>query len=155
MNLLNKYRFGIGLMLLFLISACQSKTASDELFNYAKEQGFEISPSTKAIVVLSNNGCITCNRTFFNLSQDYLNQKEIQYILTANGGMLDIRPFLTADNVIFDREQMIHKKGLIKSSGVFFLNEQQNIDTLVNIEAKNIQLSLEYISLRLNSLLKN
>ncbi len=38
MNLLNKYRFGIGLMLLFLISACQSKTASDELFNYAKEQ---------------------------------------------------------------------------------------------------------------------
>ncbi len=79
-------------------------------------------------------------------------QKEIQYILTANGGMLDIRPFLTADNVIFDREQMIHKKGLIKSSGVFFLNDKQDIDTLVNIEAKNIQLSLEYISLRLNSL---
>ncbi len=151
MSLLNKYRLGFGLILLFLIS-CQPKTTSEPLFDYAKEQGVEIKSTTKAVIVLSNTSCIACNRAFFNFSQDYLNQKDIQYIVTANGGLLDIRPFLSATNVSFDKKQMIHKKGLIKSSGVFFLNEQQNIDTLVNIEAKNIQQSLEYISQRLSSL---
>lgn len=153
MNLLNKYNSIIGLVLLFLIS-CQPKHTSKSLLDYAKEQNIEIKSTTKAVFVLSNIGCITCNRAIFNLAADYLNQEGVQYIVTANGGLLDIRPFLEAKNVSFDKKQIIHNKELIKSSGVFFLNERQDIDTLVNIEAKDIQKSLEYIKQRLSKLKK-
>ncbi len=151
MNLLNKYHFSMGLILLCLIS-CQPKSSSEQLFEYAKEQGIEIHPTTRAIVVLSNKGCVSCNKAFLDFSKDFLNQAGVQYILAANGGLLDIRPFLSSKSVSFDKKHIIHKKGLIEKSGVFFLNEEQHIDTLVNIEAKSIHQAAEYIKQRLDAL---
>ncbi len=117
MSLLNKYIFCVGL--LFFIS-CQKQTESDKLFSYASEQNIEIKPDIQAVIIVSNVGCSSCNQIFSKFSQAYLNQEVIQFIFTGNGGTLDIRPFLSAQNVSFDKKQIIHKKGLIKSSGVFF-----------------------------------
>lgn len=150
MNLLNRYSFSAVLFCL-LLASCGQKSASDKLLDYAKEQGIEIQSDTKAIVILSNKGCVSCNKAMFELSQNYLNSKHVQYIVTANGGLLDIRSFLAAKNVSFDKKKIIHKTGLIEKSGVFFLNKKQKIDTLVNIEAKNIQQALAYIHKRIKS----
>ncbi len=149
MNLLSKYTFLISLILVFLTS-CQEQTESDKFFDYTSEQNIEIKPETQAVFIVSNIGCSSCNQTFCNFSQAYLNQKSVQCIFTGNGGMLDIRPFLSAQNVSFDKKQIIHKKGIIKSSGVFFLDKDKKIDTLINIEAKDIQQSLEYLKERLS-----
>jgi len=107
------------------------------------------------IVVISNRGCITCNRKFADFMAQQNENSNLIYIITASSSAIDISPFINMNSkfVFFDERNKIGKLSLLEGSGFIFLGDQQ-IDTVIEIKANQIESRFDFISNRLTKAVK-
>ena len=74
-------------------------------------------------------------------------------VVTATGTSVDISEFSEDkyDNVIYDYKNYFKRNNILENSGAIFLSEN-NVDTIISIEAKGIEEQLRYIQ---NNVLDN
>lgn len=138
----------IVILLFTLFITCKpNKTQFDILNSYVIENQYSLD-SVKSIFVLQENNCIGCNKSFAILLQKHLNDKNTITIISAIGKTIDISPFDNHQNVIMDYNMEFRNLELFKSSAMIILN-QNKVDTIVEIKAKGLKQTLEYISNRL------
>ena len=103
------------------------------------------------VLRISETGCPGCNKTFARLVEKYIQSKKNLYIVSARGALIDISPYLEAEqapNIILDFNNKFGKTQVIENSGMIFLKNNK-IDTIVDVKAKGIEETLEYINSRL------
>jgi len=107
------------------------------------------------IVVISNRGCITCNRKFADFMAQQNENSNLIYIITTSSSAIDISPFINMNSkfVFFDERNKIGKLSLLEGSGFIFLGDQQ-IDTVIEIKANQIESRFDFISNRLTKAVK-
>ena len=130
-----------------VLFSCSNKTSNETTksdYEYIKDyfetkHNFNISEGIKMVVVLTQNGCPGCNKSFVYFTISNLNLKNSVILVTADGKGLDISNLRSLDgNVFIDDEICLgDERELFSNSSVIFL-EKNAIDTIINIEAQTI-----------------
>lgn len=110
----------------------------------------------KAIFVLTEEGCLPCNRSFGEIIENHLEDSTCLIWVTAMGTGLDISAYRSNEkHVIWDYEDRMRAVGILKGSGVILLQDGR-IDTVIQIgNARTVTASLNYLSNRLKSQLSD
>lgn len=148
------YKAYYFLILLSLISCFKNNnetvthivpTEYDVIHKYFLErQNYSISNSDKTIFVLTDVGCMPCNKHFSELISDNLNDSTSIFLILANGSNLDLSLFNKKNKkVFFDKQENI-KNDILKKSKAIFL-EQSKVDTSIVIDARQIEIQFKEI----------
>lgn len=130
------------------VSEKHIKPGLNDFFTKAKMHGYD--QETTSILILSEEGCMSCNKMFSNLLQCFINKPNAIILISASGTRIDISPFQhdSIKNVLFDESNEFSDLNLVEKSGAIFLHKGQ-IDTIINIEARNLEEQLGYIKNRI------
>lgn len=109
--------------------------------------GLKLNQNIKKIFVLTENGCISCNRNFSNVISENINNKKSLFLIIASGTRVDISTFNKKNNVYFDPQLDYMKYSIFSTSKVIYFKDSK-IDTIINIEAKGLEKILEVIKTR-------
>lgn len=139
-----------------LLGGCQSGPAPeagvaerlDQLVHqYRKDVSLE---EIKAIVVVSEEGCVSCNKSLAKLVESHLEDSTALVWVSAMGNVVDLTPFRSnPGRVVWDYGDSLRALGLIQGSGAIFL-EGGRIDTVVQVEARTLEISLSEVADRLS-----
>jgi len=143
-----KNKFIILFFLLFIVSCLNfNKTNYSKLKKFINKNSFNIE-NYDNVMVISEKGCVNCNKSFALLVQEKLKSNRTLFIVSAQGNTVDISLFLKSKNTILDYENKFSDLNIVENSSAIFLKHSK-IDTVVNIKAKGIQTTLEYINSRM------
>ena len=140
----------ILIVVILQFAACtipENRLNYDKLQDHFFEQGIDIS-TKKSILVLDDEGCINCNRSFSNLIQSYLDREDVVVVNQADGKLIDISKYLSNNKVINDYNNVFAKEFQLNSSVAVFLQDHL-VDTIVPIKAKTLVQDINFISKRL------
>lgn len=135
------------------IASCQidyNQKAVDGFLSYYKQKGNHQRP--EAIMLLDEMGCQGCNLKFkdFILNGGFLNNNRVLICNRGKGSKLNlsmISSFLYA-NVIEDVKQDLSKTDLSFGSYFVMLDTMHNIDSIIPINAIEIEDKLNFIKAR-------
>lgn len=100
---------------------------------------------TKAAVVLSEEGCMQCNKAFGQWMAAHIEDPRYFFIIEAIGTRVDISPFEGASQrTYWDRDQGFQSLGLLEGSGAIFFKEDR-IDTIVKLDALQLNAQIQFI----------
>jgi hypothetical protein len=123
-----------------VLGACGQPTGqSNNTLDALKKLAPSIDKNTRAVIVVDDNSCLSCNQSFAVFIAKYLKRKDVTFIVSANPNKVDIAPFLTPGlhNVYNDYEQTLFSNKIITSSTILLLHNN-NIDTSVTIDPQSI-----------------
>ncbi|MDD3741103.1 MAG: hypothetical protein PHH30_07665 [Bacteroidales bacterium] len=130
-----------------VIFSCSNKANNEKIksdYEYIKDyfetkHNFDISEEIKMVIIITQNGCPGCNKSFVYFTISNLNLKNSVILVTSDGKGLDISNLRNLDgNVFFDDEICSgDERELFSNSSVIFI-EENAIDSIVNIEAQTI-----------------
>jgi hypothetical protein len=103
----------------------------------------------KAVMVLSEEGCITCNRSFAEFLSGHVADSTILIWLTAVGKTVDISPFKeNRSRVVEDYDRIMEKTHLVQGSSIILLDSGR-VDTILHLSGRTVEQSLAMASARL------
>jgi hypothetical protein len=103
----------------------------------------------RLVVVLSERGCLPCTKAFADLMENHIEDPSVLFWVTAIGQRLDIGPYQSSlKQVIWDPDERIRSAGLLDGSGAILL-KSGTIDTIIQLQARNLEGSLGYIAKKL------
>jgi hypothetical protein len=151
----SKLRNSILFVLYAITVSCNSTSKKVEIY---KKLDAVISDSLKIqkhynkIIILSESGCIGCNKRYSTFVSSNLHNSEILFIVTASGNNLDISSLMEnkATNLVFDYKNNLAKTNIFDGSGAIFTSNN-TIDTIILIDAKDFDAQLNYIQKRINN----
>ena len=94
--------------------------------------------------MLTEIGCAGCNLNLANFAQRYVDDHSKLIVMKAKGLLIDLTPFMDAGNAVFD---LNNKLGFPGASSVYLVKQQQ-IDSLIVIDAFNLEHSIQWLSER-------
>ncbi len=129
---------------LFMIVSC-SKSEKEiyygQLENYfQKEHGFKINGKINGILVLTENGCLSCDKAFSKILNEAQNKDSILILVMATGSRVDISNFdVKSKNVFFAKDSKTDNsyKFLTETKAIFIKNNA--IDSVFTIQADKIE----------------
>ncbi|MEO9258507.1 MAG: hypothetical protein ABI207_08995 [Crocinitomicaceae bacterium] len=127
------------------------KPVSEKDISIFCQKQFGFSDSLSAIFVLTDRDCISCNRSFSEFIQHYLQRKDVGFVIESAGAMVDIAPYLEQQkrpNLVFDQEHLLEKYKLPSKSGAYLLKNNK-LDTLVFIHAATLVEEFKYLKKQL------
>jgi len=134
-----------------LLTGCQTNSQNDDksilfaqlsdyLFNH---HHYRINADTKTVFIITDAGCLPCNKKFSEFAARYANNHGVLFIITANETNLDVSLFPKSNNTIFyDSKNKTYN--WLKKSAALIINETK-VDSLLVIDARSIESQLEYI----------
>lgn len=137
---------------MLLLLSCNSNTKEvDE--NFEKVQAIitdslKIARSFEHIFILSEYGCPVCNSILYNymLKADHENSL---YIISNLGSRLDLTKFetnISNATVVYDYRDLMYRSKMIDDGSAYIHIIDSSIDTIVNFNIENIELSISTIN---------
>lgn len=126
------------------ILSCKQGTDLDEKI---QKFGIAVTPNTRAILQVGDNGCVNCNQSMINAFCNFTGDKNVYFLLAINPNRLDISCFLEkkAPNIIFCKKEDFESSKLEFNTKVFLLKNGV-LDSTVNFDANNWEEATEYVS---------
>ncbi|MBI3519982.1 MAG: hypothetical protein HY062_11570 [Bacteroidetes bacterium] len=148
----------LGVLLLVLTCCTEKNTTTevhktenqyDSIADYLKRQHqYALSDSIKTIFILTDIGCMPCNKHFSELMSDNLSNSSSLFLILASGVNLDLSSFNSSKSKVFyDRPENITNIFLKQSKAIFIKHHQ--VDTSIIIEARQIDWQLKTITNRI------
>lgn len=124
----------------------QKPTTFDTLTDYFKiRQEFVLDKKVKTVFVLTEYGCIPCNRKFSSYIKENINNDSVLFLITASGSMVDITPYENNEkNIFYDQNMNIKKYPIFKTSKAIYL-KNNTIDTILLLNSEQLESQMEYI----------
>ena len=142
---------------LLVISLCGCATKQSK--QYAKIDKYlsthfpsQYDPNAKnCVLVLNEHACLTCVREFANVIEDFINESGKYIVICAYGNTVDISPFTNnaSANNVYDDSKFSFIKEIHPNSAAIFINNNR-IDTIVDITARNLNQTLTFIKQKAN-----
>jgi hypothetical protein len=96
--------------------------------------------------VLTENGCVTCNKKFASLVETNLSNPSSLILLVAQGNIVNTKIFDGAKNVLFDQSVAeTEYKIFSQSKVIYFRSHDRGIDTIITIDARSIDRQFDII----------
>jgi len=121
--------FIVGLL---FVSSCRQDSRYQQIKRYFNEIHHYTLHKDQIIIVISNNGCMHCNRSFASNNERYIENRNITFLITADGNYLDISNYMNRKNVFFDNKKLLSDYN-IPDKTKFIVIKDEKIDTVVNI----------------------
>ncbi len=100
----------------------------------------------KAIIVITEDGCLSCNKALSGLVQDHLEDKTALYWVSAIGTGVDISPYKRHGNrVVWDIDEDLKFSGILTGSGAIILHNGQ-IDRVLHLDARTLPETFNVLS---------
>jgi len=154
----NFLKWIINVSFLFLLFSCNNRIKQNEIkSSYQKLDSFCVLnkicflDTIKSIFVLSDNGCISCSKSFIPFIEKYLVKKYTLFIITASSSRLDLSFLenINHKNIYLDYNKEFEELKIIEKSGVI-ITAQNKVDTIVEIEANQLLGQFTFINQRLS-----
>jgi len=109
-------------------------------------QNFDLQHSgVNKIVVITDKGCPSCTNTLARIALDELADSTTLFYITSKGNNINILPFMELKkNVIFDWQTGNKPIPQLSATGIVYLKNNQ-IDTIIKINAEEIGKQIEFI----------
>jgi hypothetical protein len=147
-----KWSKNLFFALLLVIIACNNSEIKEnstfsklqQFFNFHHINSFN--STTRCVFVISEQGCMGCNKGLSKLAETYINNKSCVFIIEASGAIVDVSIFENANTstVFMDTKNQFQKLGMIEKSGVIFL-KNNIVDTIINLDVNIIDKQFEFI----------
>lgn len=148
--LLNKNFFFIVLFF-FLFSSCRQNSEIQRIKDYFAEVHHYTIKANQIIILLSDYGCLHCNRTFSENEIKYIANKKVVFLIMANESYLDLSRYLNKKNVFFDNKKILSDYGIDDKSG-FIEIKNNKIDTIVHIKYDKVLDQVNFLDKSINNL---
>jgi len=102
------------------------------------------------IFILTDKGCIACNKSYSNYLTSLNDNKNIIIINLSDGSKIDIRELLNQKNVINDFNQDIANYLEIRNSKAIVINENA-VDSVIDIKPSSLISNIEFLKLKMSS----
>ncbi len=141
----------LSILLLVCFLSCIRSSNEDLLNNYLlNNHSVILNDEIKAIIIISERGgCMNCNKSFSSFVANEIENPSILYIVCSTGIKIDISPYINKSNTLFDYNDKFGEMGLLKKSGVLFI-EERKIDTIVEISVETFEYDIDFINTKLN-----
>jgi len=108
---------------------------------------YTIGKSICGIVVLSEQGCPGCNRTFANSLSQQIGNPKLLFVIPATGNSIDISNFIKSksENIFFDPKDEISELFNLNGSSYISVLDQR-VDTIMQMDANNLASNLVYLT---------
>lgn len=142
-------------LLLLVCTGCGTgldpKTAA--LNKYMKDvHKMNLSPSCKAIIVVSPNGCRPCIQKWVNMVLEKRQDDDLLFLVTTDETTptIDVNRFApdSVKHVLVDGQDLFYDVGLLRTPGAILL-ENSHIDTIVDVSGYNLDNKLAFIKSKL------
>ncbi len=108
----------------------------------------KLSNKVNKLFVLTSYGCHSCNKKFSELIQNNLQQENSFFIITANGNSIDLTPFLGfKNNLIINNSVIDTTLNILNETKVIYFKNNK-IDTIVTIDARQLENQFQIIQNR-------
>ncbi len=157
---LNSLKFLLTSFLFLLLLSCTNRIKDTRDKNFLKLNDFfknipniKFSPHTSSILILTGNGCYSCNKEFTRLLKCYINTPNNIILVEASSSQLDLSSFMSdsCKNVFIDYKNTFAKLKITDKSSAIFLS-QEAVDTIISIDALNLKNELRQIEDKLTIL---
>ncbi|KAA5533489.1 hypothetical protein F0919_13185 [Taibaiella lutea] len=129
------------------ILSCKSE--KEKGFNEQMQHlGVNITPETRAILEIGDEGCPNCNQSMVNAFCHFKNNDNVFFLVAVNPNKLDISCFLEDDrcsNIIVCKKEDFEKSKLEFNTRVFLL-KNGTVDSTIHFDADNWEEATEYVS---------
>jgi hypothetical protein len=98
------------------------------------------SKENNCLFLLTEQGCIPCIKEFAKLIKDYKNKQNTYIVICADGGIVDISPFINDSTLIniYNDAKFVFSKEILPFFSAIFLKKER-IDTIIEIKALALQ----------------
>lgn len=127
----NNFNAAIFAVLLAVFCACTPENETHRRIKDAVSAHKTDINTLKAVIILADGECPTCNIRFSRAIYKYLNQKDILFFLNSRGTTFDISPFFDAKNVVFDEDDKFRHTSI-------FLFKSGKIEKSIRLNNENI-----------------
>lgn len=137
---------------LVMVSACGLSTPrkAEDAYSRLKDflveaRGEDGAETAKVVVVLSESGCMSCNRQYAKWMEDHMQDSHYYFVIEAIGTYVDISAFgEPSPQFYMDKNSRFTGLGLLQGSGAIFMG-QDRIDTIVALNAKDLDAQIAFI----------
>lgn len=130
----------------FFLLSCHSGNEDVRMFEQFLRSNASQFQNKQVVLVLTENGCPNCNRSFANFVKKQLSENGVICIVSSQGKYLDLSPFLDHPNVLFNFNDELKAGAIIHQTSALFINSNYQIDTLIGIQAKDLTATLDYLN---------
>lgn len=117
----------------------------DSILDYFKtRQKIILKPTTSKLFILTENGCMSCNKEFSEVLSHCLSDTSCVFLIGTQGSYIDITRFAPSKNVFIDQSLTETGYTFFHQSKIIYLNNTQ-IDTILTINAREMIQQLEFI----------
>lgn len=129
----------IALLSLALMVSCARSARDRKLIDYLNRTlEIPVDQLPKAIVVISEEGCPTCNRSLADLMRNQTAKASCLFLISAEGRSVNLNGFLEETANVRQDDGTFRELGLFTGSGVIVLRENE-IDTLYALQIAAIR----------------
>ena len=131
-----------------IISICFSSCQENEKYKNENLQLFEnnefyISDSVQKIIIISEQGCHSCNKTLYDFFQSNKKNPNCYYIINALGTVLDLSEVKNNNDKNF---KLLNSKDKFFNETKIIMINNKKIDTIIKINAQEINAQISYIN---------
>lgn len=102
--------------------------------------------SLRAVMVITEEGCVPCSRAFSALVADHMDDPKVLFWVSAQGMSLDISTFKAhPGRVIWDDDHALQRSGILEGTGAIMLHDGE-VDTVISVDANNLEAQLAYVT---------
>ncbi|MES2133961.1 MAG: hypothetical protein V4506_16535 [Bacteroidota bacterium] len=116
-----------------------TKTQYDSILDYFNtRQHLKLNESFTKLFVVTENGCMPCNKKFLNLVKENLADTSAAFVIGVSGNYFDIAELKSSKNIFMDQSILETGYQLFHRSKIIYL-KHKNIDTIITIDARQIE----------------
>ena len=119
----------------FLFISCKEEKYANETVQLFQNKQITIPKKANKIIVISEQGCHSCNKHFYEYFQSNKSNKNCYYIINASGAVLDISELKKGMNENFT---LINSKEPFFNETKIIVANNRQIDTIIKINAREI-----------------
>ncbi|MBL0913041.1 MAG: hypothetical protein IBJ09_11775 [Bacteroidia bacterium] len=139
-------------LIALLLASCGTKSdaRTEALNTYLSEQfKAKVDTSWKGIVVLTMNGCFSCNRHFLETMTAQPDLSDYAVLVSAAAGTIPPKAYEGKQAAVVwkDYQDRFYNTQLMKSSGIIY-TKQGVVDTIVDMRSDGLEQQIEYMRQR-------
>jgi hypothetical protein len=142
------------LLLFFVFLSCQTPSQYEKVKSFLNviNQDIDLNDYKGLIVINERGSCINCNFAFSQAISKHIGNENVLFIVSTAGNNIDISPYLESEksNIIFDYNNNFFKLKMVDRCAIFTLSNQ-SIDTIIEINLDNIQMSYDFFKKNLEN----
>ncbi len=121
-------------------------SAYDSILDYfASRQNKPLKSKFKALYVITEMGCVSCNKHFYELIKSKIKDPQALFLIQSNGVYLNLSGIDSLSNVYFDQSLLETDYKIFHQSKVIYFKDDK-IDTIVTInDARLLEAQLDFI----------